>query len=393
LEEGEEELCSMVFQKPEWLWGSILIPLILLGAWHAYRKRGQVLADPWIQMHLQGSTLPSRGLIITRWVLYCGVYLLFLMVLAEPMRKTVQEKPIFTGIRITFLLDTSLSMAYARDLEPSRLAVAKKTLQDIVNFLWNHEEIGSNYQVAVIPFAGAAFPTSFLFSTSPYEIASYIQAVDENTIDVPGTSLQAAIVAWENLLSRFPAEPDTLDVGILISDGGKEGGSEQNRLEAIRKINDLHTRNPRTLLYTIGIGKIKEDALGVRHAEDVLLVKTQDEKGHVVSYYRVNPDDPTSPVQTSSLDEEILRRMAAAGGGSYYYVGESSTFYTSLQSIILSQRKIIRYETYEEYTSLRTWFLIPLLGAFSYLAGYGRWILIPFGKVRGHSGIPQRKSR
>ncbi|HWP48530.1 MAG TPA: VWA domain-containing protein [Candidatus Limnocylindrales bacterium] len=375
----------MIFQKPEWLWGSILIPLILLGAWYAYRKREQVLADPWIQMHLRGSTLPKRRVVVTRWILYCIVYLLFLMVLAEPMKKKIQEKPVFTGIRITFLLDTSLSMAYARDLEPSRLAVAKKTLQDLVDFLWSNEEIGGNYQVAVIPFAGAAFPTSFLFSTSPYEITSYIQAVDENTIDVPGTSLQAAIVAWEDLLSRFPADSDTTDVGILISDGGKEGGSEQNRLEAIRRINDLHTKNPRILLYTVGIGKIKEDALGVRHAEEVLLVKTQDEKGRVVSYYRTNPDDPTSSIQTSSLDEEILRRMAVAGGGSYYYVEESSTFYTSLKSIILSQRKIVRYDTYEEYTPLRTWFLVPLLGVFSCLAGYGRWILIPLRKVIGRS--------
>jgi hypothetical protein len=378
----------MVFQRPEWLWGSVLIPLILLGAWYAYQKRKRVLANPWIQMHLRGSILPKRRVIVTRWILYCVVYLLFLMVLAEPMKKKIQEKPIFTGIRITFLLDTSLSMAYARDLEPNRLAVAKKTLQNLVAFLWNNEEIGSNYQVAVIPFAGAAFPTSFLFSTSPYEIISYIQAVDENTIDVPGTSLQAVIIAWEDLLSRFPADSDTIDVGILISDGGKEGDSEQNRLEAIRRINDLHTKNPRVLLYTVGIGKIKEDALGIRHAEEVLLVKSQDEKGHVVSYYRTNPDDPTSSIQTSSLDEEILRRMAAVGGGSYYYVEESSIFYTSLKSIILSQRKIVRSETYEEYTPLRTWFLVPLLGAFSCLAGYGRWILIPFRKVSGHSRYP-----
>lgn len=378
---------NIIFQKPEWLWGILLTPLILLSAWRAYQKRKHALADPWIQMHLTDSSLPSENILLKRWILCCVVYGLFMIILAEPVRKTVQQRPVFGRIRITFLLDTSLSMAYARDLEPSRLAVAKKTLQDVVNFLWNNKEVEvgtsrPSYQVAIIPFAGTAFSTSFLFSTSLYEIISYIQAVDEKTIDVPGTSLHAAMAAWENLLSRFPAEPETTDLGILISDGGKEGGQEQDRLEAIRKIINLRTKNPRILLYTIGIGRIREDTFGVRHAEEVPLIEIRDEKGRVVSYYRVNPRDSTSRIFTSVLDEEILRQMAVAGGGSYYHIGDSSMFYRSLQSIVLSQQETTQYETHDAYTSLRTWFLIPLLGIFSYLAGYGQWVLMALQVLR-----------
>jgi len=374
---------GVIFQKPEWLWGIILTPFILLVARRAYRRRQQTLADPWIRMHLTDSSLPSESVLLKRWILCCVVYILFLGALSEPMRKVVRQRPHFSGIRITFLLDTSLSMAYARDLEPSRLAVAKKTLQEVVTFLWNHEEVRSSYQVAVIPFAGAAFATSFLFSTSPYEIVSYIEAVDEKTIGVPGTDLYAAAAAWESLLSQFPAEPETTDLGILISDGGKEGGQEQNRIEAIRKVTQLRAKSPHVVLYTVGIGKIREDTLGVRHAEEVPLVEIRDEKGHAVSYYRANPRDPSSPIFTSSLDEEILRQMAVAGGGTYHYIGDSSALYASLKSIVLSQRKIVRYETHEEYVPLRAWVLIPLLGLFSYVAGYGRWIsIVPFPQLR-----------
>jgi hypothetical protein len=383
-------MINVVFQQPEWLWGIILTPFILLGAWRAYQKRKQAFADPWVHMHLVSgirsgselpvfaSPLPNRTNLFKRWVLCCIVYLLFIIVLAEPVRKIIQQRPIFGGIRITFLLDTSLSMAYGRDLEPNRLAVARKSLQDVVNFLWNDHEIPANYQVAVIPFAGAAFSTSFIFSTSPYEIISYLQEVDENTIDVQGTDLYAAITAWENLLSRFPAEPNTTDLGILISDGGKEGGQEKNRLETIQEVIQLHTRDPDIVLYTVGIGKVWEDNLGVRHADEVPLVEVQDERGRVVSYYRRKPNDPASPIFTSALDEKILRQLAAAGGGSYHYIDENSTFYENLKSILLSQQKIIRYEAHEEYTLIPTWFLIPLLGIFFYLAGYGRWISIGF---------------
>ena len=146
--------------------------------------------------------------------------------LARPRRKTTGFwRKVRDETRITFLLDSSWSMKMGEDVEPNRLAAAKERIEYFVDALWFDPMLKGNYAVALIPFAGAAEPLFLPFTTSRDQFLSHLGQIDERTITKKGTSLWAALRAYDELLLSRPArEKGTLDLGILISDGGKEEG-------------------------------------------------------------------------------------------------------------------------------------------------------------------------
>ena len=364
--------------RPEFLWLLMVLPILwLLIVWER-RLRKKALQDPWIQLHIASAHLP-RGIDRLLWWTGASVIIVLLVVvLAMPDRKIIDWQNVYGMVRITFLLDSSLSVIWGEDIKPNRLAAEKEVVEDFVNALWFDAELKGNYAVALIPFAAAAQPFYLPFTTSREQIISNVQAINERTIRRKGTSLLAAIRGYDELLLARPArETGTVDIGILISDGGKEEGkgTEQRLLpDFLKELLDQHraaivvnnrriivrsNEQVRTVMVnTVGVGSVKIDAAGNRVSVPIPLV-IRDKAGNFFDYYREDEKNQKSQVLQSRLDEDILKDIAQQGHGTYMHFSEKEKLLQEFKAMVLRYRQKIGNVPNIRHDTLRMWFIVP----------------------------------
>ena len=318
---------------------------------------------------------------------------MLIAVLAKPEIKTAVLDPVYGRLRLTILFDTSLSMKYAEDLKPNRLLAAKSAVREFVNMLWSDADLKGEYFLALIPFAGAAQPFFAPFTTSHEEFLSNLGQLDEKAITRKGTNVGAALRAYDMLLLRYPSDDkETLDIGMLFSDGGQEegrGGEEEiiprlmEELRDPRRTQIFDNGDPvivrsaensrRVVVYSVGIGNVLLDARGNRISAPIELVK-RDNSGNFIDYYREDEKNSASRPLQSRLDEDVLRLIAHEGGGAYFHFSEQSTLLSSLREMILKERREIAKRPRYQYKSMREWLIVPAFVIFYFLFGYGAWI-------------------
>ena len=123
------------FAQPIWLWGLLLVPLVI--AWLLYsspfRQHGQEAkyADPELMPYLSGMattrSVRSRRPLLA-WVV---AWSLLSMAMAGPRWDFRQMNPFDPGADLVILLDISRSMDVA-DVNPSRLDRALQEIQDLI---------------------------------------------------------------------------------------------------------------------------------------------------------------------------------------------------------------------------------------------------------------------
>lgn len=330
-------------------------------------------------MHLSGSLIPGIFRVSLHSLAVSLVITLIILVLAKPERKLVPSIPDYGGIRISFLYDVSLSMRYAEDLGPNRLVVSKKVVEDFIRMTLRDPELKGFYKFAMIPFAGGAYPFFAPFTSSADEFLAVLQEVDEKTVRVPGTSLYAALRAYDELLFRYRAEdPNTVDLAILISDGGKEEQNAEEVFRLKRIIKFLREDNQNLIINTVGIGRVSVGGRGERVSEPVELV-IRDGAGNFVDFYRENPNEPP---YTSRLDEKVLEDIAGLGGGKYYHFADGKKMAANFKEIVLRHRKLGGYISKTSYESVRNWFLLPAFAMLYFLFGYHGWIFVLLSRFK-----------
>ncbi len=385
---------DIVFRAPERLSSIPLIALFfLILFWAKYRAARVALKNPWILGHLAGARLPSlSAYIVSFGALVLGSALLA-GVWAEPEWKIKTPEPVYGTVRISFLLDGSLSMVYGEDVAPTRLAAAKKMVAKFVRMLREDAELKGEYELALIPFAGGAIPSYSSFTTSHGEFLWLLENINKNTISRQGTSFLAALEAYKILLKRSRAsKSNTSDLAILISDGGKEEGMESER-GLLEK--SLKTLDPRTVIYTVGIGsKERDKACLSRHAGDdkedqeracvrtkpVRLV-VRDADGVFVDYLREDPRDPKSKVLSSELDEATLKFIATSAPGDTLFTKRNYRFFTDTEDMaaafkdfVVRERTRVGTSYSYRYEPVLVWFLVPAFLIFFFFFGFGGWI-------------------
>ena len=371
------------------LWALGLLAIFAVVFWE-WRKRKRVFLDSWIALHLSTSRLPTVWGRIRWWAFFSLATFILIAAYANPERVKTTWEPVYERIRMTFIFDASISMKQAEE-EPNRFEAAKGIVREMVFMLERDEELKGSYALALIPFSGAALPYYLTFTVSKDEFLSHLDSLDIDVIKRKGTSIWAAIRAYDEMLLDHPArEKDTTDLGILISDGGKEEGKAERALlprtiaelrdpyravhwlmsgERVIVRNDVPVRN--VVLNTVGVGKPGFAAP----------LKKMDAAGNFLGYEHMKENDTTSPVRTTELDEGILREIAERGGGAYWHFVGRETILREFKKFILGHRKETDRIPQQHHESIRAWFLVPAFVVFYFLFGYGGWIFRLIRKV------------
>ena len=376
---------DIVLRHPEHLWAAVLIIFLLLLVCVETKRRRTVLHNPWLQLHLPVSLLPSLWRRIAWWLLASIALSCMIAAFALPERKFVIKEKVYGQVRLTFFFDVSFSMVRAEDIQPNRMRAAKNMISGFIDMLTHDQDLQGRYQLALIPFAGTAQPFFLTFTISREEFLSNLEDINERTISRQGTSILAALSAYRLLLSRYPPRENTTDIAILISDGGQEEGrgGEKNFFSTvisdIHEVIRLHLANNAQVsswhfvLSTIGVGSVEIDATGKRTALPIELI-IRDNAGHFLDFYRKDPKDSQSPVLKSSLDEETLSEVARLGGGSYYHFSNVQTIAKAFRELVLAHRVIKDEIPTFRYEPILSWFLVPAFVLWYILFGFGDWV-------------------
>lgn len=188
------------------------------------------------------------------------------------------------GIDIVIALDVSNSMM-ARDMLPNRLDKAKQEIRGVIERL-------KGDRIGLVVFAGKAFIQCPL--TLDYSAARFLlEAVDNTSVSVQGTSLTAAIEMSSRAFAQLEKKHKVL---LLLTDGeDHEGGAEEKAEEA---------RQQGIKIYTVGIGNPDGEPIPILDRSGQQMGFKKDENGEVI---------------VSRLDEATLQKISLATGGKYFH--------------------------------------------------------------------------
>ncbi|MCP4040590.1 MAG: VWA domain-containing protein, partial [Gammaproteobacteria bacterium] len=279
------------FLRPLWLLALIPLGLLLFGLLHQTRGVAiwERICDPNLLRHL----LVDGGGGNTRrpMVLLGVVWLAATVALAGPVWSRLPQ-PVFKtqGARV-IVLDLSRTMD-ATDLRPSRLALARYKLRDIL-------KRSDEGQTALIVFAGDAYVISPLTDDAD-TIASMVPALTTDLMPGKGKRLDLALRQAGKLLKGAGVGRGDI---LLITDGVVTPGA------ALEVLRDLGGKYRVSIL-----------AVGTEEGAPIPVEKggfLQDGKGGIV---------------ISGLDGERLREIARIGGGGY---AELSVDESDLERVLL----------------------------------------------------------
>jgi Ca-activated chloride channel family protein len=276
----------MRFASPALLWWLLAIPLLAgLVAAGIMRKRRALAAFAGGEdraARFRGEVSPHRRAVKAIALLVAAAA--GIIAAARPQWGQGTETITRKGIDVAIVLDTSKSMA-AADVTPSRLARAVRASSSLLAHL-------DGDRVALVTFAGK--PAIACPLTLDHEaVRLFLDAVDVESVSVPGTALAAAIEEGVRALGP-PAAEGTEAKGraiIVISDGEDHEGGVEGSIAAAKRAG--------VLVFAIGCGTEQ----GAPIPEGGAGAYKKDAQGHLV---------------TTRLDERPLRSLAIETGGKYY---------------------------------------------------------------------------
>ena len=213
------------FEEPAYLYLLLLLPVLAVFYLYSnYRRRKAIkeFGDPELLAALMPEVSKYRPDV--KFWLVCTALGLFAILLARPQFGSKLETVKRQGVEVMIALDISNSML-AQDVQPSRLAKAKRLVAQLVEKMQNDK-------VGMIVFAGDAFTQ--LPITSDYISAKmFLESIDPSLISKQGTAIGAAI----NLgIKSFTPQEGVGRTLIVITDGeNHEGGALEAAKAAAEK--------------------------------------------------------------------------------------------------------------------------------------------------------------
>src|SRR6478736_8451567 len=311
----------MTFGAPEWLWGLLLIPL-LIALFVRAERRGLRRLQEFVSARLlpQLAATVNRPRRLTRFALQLLGIALALVSLAQPRWGYTFEYVKRKGLDLLIAVDTSRSML-SNDVQPNRLDRVKLAVQDLLNELQGD-------RVGLIAFAGRAFLQAPL--TIDYDaVVEAINDLDTKTIPEGGTDISSAIALATQSFGKSATGNRAL---IIFTDGEELSG---DAVKTAKEATDAGVR-----IFTVGVGTPQGSLIPVTGDNgETSFVK--DSGGQVVK---------------SKLDDKRLREIAEATGGFYLHLENGPRTMQQVQSeglakmqaaemdVRLSRRPIERYE-------------------------------------------------
>jgi Ca-activated chloride channel family protein len=311
----------MSFGAPQWLWGLLLIP-ILIALFIRAERRGTIRLREFVSARLlpQLAGTVNRPRRMLRFGLQLLGFALAVVSLAQPRWGYTFEDVKRKGLDLLIAVDTSRSML-SNDVQPNRLERVKLAAHDLINELQGD-------RVGLIAFAGRAFLQAPL--TIDYDAAiESVNDLDTKTIPEGGTNISAAITLATQSFGKSAVGNRAL---VIFTDGEELSG------DAVR--NAKAAADAGVQIFTIGVGTPSGSLIPIS-SEDGETSFVKDSAGQVVK---------------SKLDEKRLREVAQAGGGFYLHLENGPRTMQQLYTeglakmqaaemdVRLSRRPIERYE-------------------------------------------------
>ena len=311
----------MSFGAPQWLWGLVLVPILIALFVRAERRglrRLQEFVSARLLPQLAGTVNRPRRVI--RFALQLLGLSLALMSLAQPRWGYTFEDVKRKGLDLLIAVDTSRSML-SNDVQPSRLERVKLAIQDLINELQGD-------RVGLIAFAGRAFLQAPL--TIDYDaVVEAINDLDTKTIPEGGTNISNAITLATQSFGKSAMGNRAL---IIFTDGEELSG---DAVKTAKEAADAGVR-----IFTVGVGTPQGSLIPIA-GDDGETAFVKDSAGQVVK---------------SKLDDKRLRELAQAAGGFYLHLENGPRTMQQIQNeglakmqaaemdVRLSRRPIERYE-------------------------------------------------
>ena len=311
----------MSFGAPQWLWGLLLIPILIalfIRAEHRGLGRLQEFVSARLLPQLAGTVNRPRR--VFRFALLLLGLSLALLSLAQPRWGYTFEDVKRKGLDLLIAVDTSRSML-SNDVQPDRLERVKLAAQDLI-----HELQGD--RVGLIAFAGRAFLQAPL--TIDYEaVMESVNDLDTTTIPEGGTNISSAIALAMQSFGKSAVGNRAL---IIFTDGEELSGDAVNVAKAAT---DAGVR-----IFTVGVGTPQGSLIPIT-SENGETAFVKDSAGQVVK---------------SKLDDKRLREIAQATGGFYVHLENGPRTMQQIYNeglakmqaaeidVRLSRRPIERYE-------------------------------------------------
>src|SRR6266853_1387469 len=311
----------MTFGAKEWLWGLLMIPLLIalfVHSEHRGLKRLQLFVSARLLPQLAG-TVNRRRRVIRFGLLLLGLALAVVS-LAQPRWGYTFQDVKRKGLDLLIAVDTSRSML-SNDVQPNRLDRVKLAVQDLINELQGD-------RVGLIAFAGRAFLQAPL--TIDYDaVVEAINDLDTKTIPEGGTNISSAITLATQSFGKSATGNRAL---VIFTDGEELSG------DAVKMAKDAADAGVR--IFTVGVGTPQGSLIPIT-GDDGQTAFVKDSAGQVVK---------------SKLDDKRLHEIAQATGGFYIHLESGPRTMQQVQTeglakmqaaemdVRLSRRPIERYE-------------------------------------------------
>ena len=311
----------MTFGAPQWLWGLLLIPLLIALFIRSERlglKRLQEFVSARLLPQLAGTVNRPRR--ILRFAMQLLGLALAIISLAQPRWGYTFEDVKRKGLDLLIAVDTSRSML-SNDVQPNRLDRVKLAIQDLIGQLQGD-------RVGLIAFAGRAFLQAPL--TIDYDaVVEALNDLDTKTIPEGGTNISSAITLATQSFGKSAMGNRAL---VIFTDGEELSG---DAVKTAKEAADAGVR-----IFTVGVGTPQGSLIPVT-GDDGQTSFVKDSSGQVVK---------------SKLDDKRLREIAQATGGFYVHLENGPRTMQQIQNealakmqaaemdVRLSRRPIERYE-------------------------------------------------
>jgi len=311
----------MTFGAPHWLWGLVLVPLLIalfIRSEQRGLKRLQEFVSARLLPRLAGTVNRPRR--IVRFALQLLGLALAIVSLAQPRWGYTFEDVKRKGLDLLIAVDTSRSML-SNDVQPNRLDRVKLAIQDLIVQLQGD-------RVGLVAFAGRAFLQAPL--TIDYDaVVEALNDLDTKTIPEGGTNISSAISLATQSFGKSAMGNRAL---VIFTDGEELSG---DAVKTAKEAADAGVR-----IFTVGVGTPQGSLIPVA-GDDGQTSFVKDSTGQVVK---------------SKLDDKRLREIAEATGGFYLHLENGPRSMQQIQNeglakmqaadmdVRLSRRLIERYE-------------------------------------------------
>jgi Ca-activated chloride channel family protein len=316
------EKVTMTFGAPEWLWGLLMIPILItlfVRSEHRGLKRLQQFVSARLLPQLAG-TVNRRRRILRFSLLLLGLALAIAS-LAQPRWGYTFEDVKRKGLDLLIAVDTSRSML-SNDIQPNRLERVKLAIHDLIDQLQGD-------RVGLIAFAGRSFLQAPL--TIDYDaVIEAVNDLDTKTIPEGGTNISSAITLATQSFGKSAMGNRAL---IIFTDGEELSGDAVKTAKAAAA--DAGVR-----IFTVGVGTPQGS-----------LIPVTGDNGETSFVKDIN-----GQVVKSKLDDKRLHEVAEATGGFYLHLENGPRTMQQIQNeglakmqaaemdVRLSRRPIERYE-------------------------------------------------